>query len=231
MLKEKIKTNKQKGINHRGLTLLDDWSYEINMSNLKCKNCNKKISEEDRRCPKCGVTTEKGVKENNVILVTIAAVVCIFLLIILATTKNSGENNALIGSWKSEKEFGENLPAPIKYNKFKPTYEGIKTTTYVFDKNGKCIENVSKNGTETLNGNKKPYNFETTYYYEYKINGNLLTLFDYEYYKEDMKNYNECIQHEECDMEQPIKSEYEEEYTIIISDTAIFIDDIKYDKV
>lgn len=174
------------------------------MSVLKCKECNKKLSEDDRKCPKCGATTEKGAKDNSIIWGVIVGGIVILLLIILAATKSGGENK-IVGSWTNEKEFGINMPAPLKYNKLKPTYEGIETTTYIFESNGKCIENIVKTGTETLNGYSKPYNNETTNYYKYKIDNDTLTLIDEE-----------------------IDEEYE--YTIVITDSAVFIDDVKYEK-
>lgn len=201
------------------------------MSVMKCNNCNKKISEDDKKCPKCGVTTERGEKDNYIIGFVVAFGVIILIFIVLAASKSLEETSVLVGTWESEKEFSDN-----SYNNILPQNKGVETKIYTFDKNGKCVENTVKKGTKTYTrlGKKieEPFKNETTYYYTYEIDldNNILKLFDYEYYEEDLKEYNSCIQYDDCELERPIKSDYEEEYTLTISDAVIFIDDEKFEK-
>lgn len=52
------------------------------MALIKCKECNKEISETARKCPNCGAITEKT-KAINKVLLKLISLIGIFLVIIL----------------------------------------------------------------------------------------------------------------------------------------------------
>lgn len=169
-------------------------------------------------------------KNTNYIIGGVALIgVVILIFIILTAYRNYEETSFLIGTWERKENF-TNISRFMLY----PPNEGVKTKTYIFKKNGKCIENIIEEGTKTypLTGIEEPFKREVTNYYTYQIDfdKNILKLFDYEFYGEDLQEYNSCIQRDNCDMEKPIKSDYEEQYILIVSEFFIFIDDNKFEK-
>ena len=65
------------------------------MALIKCKECNKEISDNAKQCPNCGVTIKKGNKTLWFLAIgaTIVIIIIVIIIFILNNTNNSDINN------------------------------------------------------------------------------------------------------------------------------------------
>ena len=65
------------------------------MALIKCKECNKEISDNAKQCPNCGVTIKKGNKTLLFLAIgaTIVIIIIVIIIFILNNTNNSDTNN------------------------------------------------------------------------------------------------------------------------------------------
>lgn len=203
------------------------------VSNMKCKRCNKKISENSFNCTYCGYLTNKG--KSVLTLIIIFVIFIIFILFIKILNKTN--YNEILGEWSyvgqfvNEKNFSNEL------------LNGTETITYSFSSNGTCVSSYDVVGTKS----KKHYNIKTKQWftetepytisntdackYKVKNDGNTIEIFFYKEFEEDLSYYDECMQTENCTEETPDKNDYIEEYDLTITEYALIIDGDKYSKI
>lgn len=205
------------------------------MSLIKCNECEKKISSNAFKCTKCGITTEYGKKIIR--WCTIILFVVAFIIIIIVDIKSN--NNELVGEWFSEEI--------ISVDGFIERKIGKKINSYSFDSDGKCVESETNEGETIVKqdniflnrkvGDRKKYSESKDNLCKYKIKngGKTFEIFYYEFYEEDLNDYNDCLNNPdeydvECSEIKYPKDDYIDEFDLSITENNIFIDGKKYER-